>query len=221
MKTVSKPPRPFILDQNDHLKLIGAIAIALPLLLYLQAKLICHCGLQESISHYYYTVSGDLFVGMMCAIGTFMILYRGYEGKDQIATNIAGFFAMAIALFPTSNNTDIACKIFEYPDNTYRVIFHYGSAAALFLILAYMCLFIFTLSDKEVIDQTENKKYRNRFYRLFGIVIIFCVISIFLFNKIPAINHVFPDNYTFWAEWTATYSFGIAWLMKGGIILKD
>lgn len=219
MISPTKTPRTFYLDQNEHLKLIGYIAILLPFIVLVAASLICGCSIQESISHYYYTISGDLFVGLLCAIGTFMVLYRGYEKQDRIAASLAGIFAFGVALFPTDMNTDVTCNILgTYPINDTRSKFHYLSAALLFISLAYMCLFIFTKSNKSVEERTKEKNYRNTLYRFFGILIILCILIIFLGKNNPEFKEY---NLVFWLEWIATYSFGIAWLIKGGVLLKD
>ncbi len=185
--------------------------------------MICDCAIQESISHYYYTVSGDLFVGLLCAIGTFMVLYKGYERKDQIAASMAGFCAFGVALFPTSNNIDKHCSNFDYPLNPERVFIHYFFAAALFSTLAYMCFFLFTKSDKSEKHRTKMKTIRNRTYRFFGTIILISMVAILLKEKWPWFSKKVAAwiQFTFWFEWFATYSFGIAWLIKGGIILKD
>ena len=39
----------------------------------------------ESISSYYHSVMRDIFVGSLCAVGTFLISYRGYDKRDNRA----------------------------------------------------------------------------------------------------------------------------------------
>lgn len=219
MISVTKTASAFYLGPSSHLKLVGYIAILLPLIVSANASIVCSCSIQESISHYYYTISGDLFVGMLCAIGTFMVLYKGYDKTDRIASTSAGIFAFGVALFPTDMNRDAACNILgTYPINSTRALAHYGFAAALFVTLAYMCLFLFTKSDKTPQSRTKAKTYRNSLYQFFGVLIVLCILIIFLGKDNPEFSQY---KLVFWLEWIATYSFGIAWLIKGGVFLKD
>lgn len=54
-----------------------------------------------SLSGFYYTHMRNLFVGAMCAMGVFFAAYRGHDRWDSRLTNVAGFAALCIALFPT------------------------------------------------------------------------------------------------------------------------
>ena len=219
MISVTKTASAFYLSPTSHLKLVGYIAILLPLIVSANASIWCHCSIQESISHYYYTISGDLFVGMLCAIGTFMILYKGYDKTDRIASASAGIFAFGVALFPTDMNKDAACNILgTYPINDTRALAHYAFAAGLFGTLAYMCLFLFTKSNKAKHARTKAKTYRNSLYQFFGVLIILCILIIFIGKNNPEFTEY---KLVFWLEWIATYSFGIAWLIKGGVFLRD
>ncbi len=83
-------------------KAIGIIGILLPFVLVFGKILLERgLGIESSISAYYYTVMGDVFVGSLCAVGVFLLSYRGYERKDNIAGDIACIFAIGVALFPT------------------------------------------------------------------------------------------------------------------------
>lgn len=219
MISQTKTPRPLYIDQFDQLKLIGYLAILLPLIVLAAASLICGCKIQESISHYYYTIAGDLFVGILCAIGTFMVFYKGYDKNDRIAAMLAGIFAFGVALFPTDMNSDDNCNILKsYPESDARVMVHYIFAALLFCTLAIMCLFLFTRSDKPKALFSRNKKYQNGLYQFFGVLILLSILIIYLGrNNIEFRKY----NLTFWFEWVATYSFGIAWLIKGKVFLKN
>ena len=82
---------------------IGWIGILLPFTLMLGVLVIFRGNpVRISISMYYYTGMRDVLVGALCAIGLFLFFYRGYSKWDNWAGNIAGFFALGIALFPTN-----------------------------------------------------------------------------------------------------------------------
>ena len=82
---------------------VGWIGILLPLVLVLGTFLITgERAVLKTISLYYHTGMRDVFVGSICAIALFLFFYKGYDRWDNWACNIAGFFALGIALFPTS-----------------------------------------------------------------------------------------------------------------------
>jgi len=84
---------------------IGALAIALPLILALGHFLNSNVFMQPTVSHFYYVpVLSDIMVGTMCAVGGFLIAYRGYEWSDHITSTIAGLSVIGVALFGTNND---------------------------------------------------------------------------------------------------------------------
>src|SRR5712671_5197551 len=82
-------------------KAVGIIGIALPFVLAFGKILLDGPGIQSSVSAYYYTGMRDVFVGSLCAIAVFLMSYRGYERKDDIAGDLACVFALGVALLPT------------------------------------------------------------------------------------------------------------------------
>ncbi len=75
-------------------KWIGILGILLPLILVTGSFLIDNCReIQDSISAYYFTRMRDVFVGMVSAIGLFLMTYKGYGKTDTIASNLGGVFA--------------------------------------------------------------------------------------------------------------------------------
>lgn len=197
---------------------IGWLGMLLPAALLL-CELAFNCQQwQPSISHYYYTVSGNLFVGLLCAVGLFLISYKGFSALDDRATNFAGFCAFGIALFPTNMWGDTECEVLTYADNVYRNIIHYACATFFFLTLAYISYFLFTRSKN---GKTRRKEKRNMLYRACGLLMAICIILIPICANDWLLGTWFPDNLTFWLEWAALLSFGTSWLVKGEIILKD
>src|SRR5262245_5003850 len=83
-------------------KAIGLLGACLPFVLAIGLFVLDGKGLQGSISGYYHTEMRDVFVGILCAIGVFLLSYRGYESEDRIAGNLACAFAIGTALFPTT-----------------------------------------------------------------------------------------------------------------------
>ncbi len=60
-------------------KAIGLLGIALPFVLALGAVFCSRTEIQSSVSSYYHTSMGDVFVGILFVIGFFLLSYRGYE----------------------------------------------------------------------------------------------------------------------------------------------
>lgn len=201
-------------------KAVGILGITLPLTLIIGSRFIGKCDLiQHSISHYYYTIMGDVFVGTLCAFGIFLITYKGYTKTDNVASNLAGLFAICIALFPTYENSDFQCCIYNLPINDFRTGVHYGSAALFFIALAFMSFFLFTKSSG---DKTPQKIIRNRIYRICAIVIVMSIILIFMYHNITSIQNKFSEyQVVFWLESIALFAFGFSWLVKGEALFKD
>jgi hypothetical protein len=187
---------------------VGWIGILLPFILMLGVILLFNGkGVLITISQYYYTGMRDVMVGSLCAIALFLFFYKGYDRLDDIAGNLAGFFALGVALFPTveSGPNDLAGKI------------HFVCAALFFITLSAFSLFLFTRKDPK---PTPRKLIRNKIYIICGIVMVLCLAATLIFFRFFMKQH--PEStFVFWAETLALTSFGISWLTKGGTILPD
>lgn len=201
-------------------KVVGWLGMSLPPILLVGSLLLADCpGMQDSISHYYFTVTGDLFVGTLCAVSLFLFTYKGYNSKDNIFTNAAGLFALGVAFFATHDNSTDRCSIVEMDAPAWRPFVHYGSAALFFLTLAYISLFLFTKSKG---TKTPEKIKRNRIYRACALIMVACLLLI-------ALTHLLGwEQYNstwfkivFYLETIALWAFGFSWLTKGEFLLKD
>ena len=218
MTTQNKNPDPLLISYLTLRKAIGILGISIPAIMIAGTFIIGGCThIQNSISHYYYTVMGDVFVGFLISTGIFLICYKGYDLKDNIVSFLAGIFVLCIALFPTSQNEDAGCVIRTLSDVPLRVNVHYFSAALFYLTLAYMSLFLFTKSSG---NKTKQKIARNRVYVVCGIMIHVALLLIGLEDYIPGLKNAGLKP-TFWLEWVANFSYGVSWLIKGEFLLKD
>ena len=105
------PARGKVMDYQTLRSVIGGTVILLVPVVYIGNWLIfmghrwgCFYSPQwipGSLSGFYYTHMRNLFVGAMCAVGVFFVAYRGHDRWDDRLTNVAGFAAICIALFPT------------------------------------------------------------------------------------------------------------------------
>lgn len=218
---------PRLISYQTLRKTIGWLGILLPAAMIAGNAVFGHCyTIQSSVSHYYYTLTGNLFTGILCAVALFLIAYKGYNRLDQWASSLAGGFALLIALFPTDMETLAAagtdkasCVIFQLPANALRNAVHYGSAGLFFLTLAFISWFLFTKGD---VHPTAEKQARNRIYRICGVVILTCVLLIGAYGlwgeREDRISRLKP---VFFLEWIALLAFGTSWLTKGELFLKD
>lgn len=186
---------------------VGWIGIMLPFTLMLGVFLIFGGDFTlVTISQYYYSEMRDVLVGALCAIALFLFFYRGYNRLDDWLGNIAGFCALCVALFPTTESgpLDLSGTI------------HFISASIFFVILSVFSIFIFTRKGSSV---TPQKLHRNIIYIICGSVMLTCLIAILIYFYFSGNNQT--SCFVFWAETIALVAFGISWLTKGGTIHPD
>lgn len=58
-------------------------------------------GWQTSISSYYYTPAGPVFIAVMASVGVCLIALRGYTDAENVCLNLAGISAPMVAFVPT------------------------------------------------------------------------------------------------------------------------
>lgn len=208
--------RSLVLSYLTLRKAIGVLGISLPFVLSLGALLIFKVRVPETISDFYYTGMGDVFVGTLCAIGVFLLSYKGYEKEDDFAGDLACVFAIGVALFPTTPAGD--------PETLEKTIgaAHLVFAALFFFTLAYFSLCLFTKTDLTK-TPTPRKIRRNQVYKVCGYTIVASIVLIVLYAFLSEdIKDVLSTcNPVFWLESVAVVAFGMSWLIKGEAILRD
>ena len=195
-------------------KAIGIIGIALPFVLAIGKFLIEGPGIEESISNYYHTDMRDVFVGSLCAIAVFLMSYRGYERKDDIAGDLACVFVLGVALFPTTPEVNVTSG-----DEVIGAL-HLIFAAGFLLTLAYFSLVLFRKTDPTR-PPTTRKLQRNTIYTFCGYIILASIALIVIVSFLSSDSPVQRLDPVFWLESAAVVAFGISWLTKGEGILKD
>ena len=185
---------------------VGILGVLLPVLLAVGCIAIGTCtGIQDSISDYYGTEVGDIFVGILFVIGWFLFSYRGYERKDDIAGDLVCLFALGVALFPTTSQNELIRTA------------HFVSATLLFLVLSCFSLFLFTKTGGA---RTDEKKKRDGVYVTCGVIMLLCIVLI-------PLSYAFRDSAVaalkpvFWLEAFALWAFGVSWMTKGEMLWKD
>jgi hypothetical protein len=213
----SNDNQPLVISYLTIRKAIGFLGFFLPLILW-SGVWIWGNGthVQPSISDYYYTVMRNSFVGVLCAVALFLFAYRGYEKLDRITGYLGSIFALGVAFFPTSPDPTTVPP----PQSSAALIghFHLVFAGLFFATLIFFSLFLFTRSHSNK-RMTGMKKVRNTVYYVCGSIMLACVLAIGLYILLGPENN--EMNVVFWGESIALMAFGVSWLVKGEIILKD
>lgn len=213
---------PRLISFNTLRKSIGWLSILLPPAMLTGNYLLGDCSnIQESLSDYYYTITGNLLVGMLCAMALFLISYKGYPGDrlDGWLTTIAGLLALGAAFIPTNEPLMNGCAVIHLPWNDTRSLTHNLLASVLFIDLALISLFLFTKGRGA---PTPQKQKRNRVYKICGYIILFVIILVPIYNRlVKSYPELGVYKMVFWLEWVAMTAFGVSWLVKGGLLLRD
>jgi hypothetical protein len=220
-------------------KAIGIIGLLLPIVLifgkifYFQDP-----GIQDSISGYYYTDMRDVLVGSLCAIGVFLLSYKGYDAPggprrrrllgrstDFLASTVAGIGAIGVALFPTQNNSATLEQLTSH--KLYAGI-HVLSAALFFILLAYILIWRFTDHGpaKDQSSSEEERHMNERSWQLCDVIYVVCGCLILLSIALIGVFWLIPGGIFDWQyavlafETLAIYAFSVAWFLKGSDRLK-
>lgn len=236
---MSKPDTYATTDTSDarvlsHLavrRLLGVLGLALPVLLYAHARTVG--AMQPSISDFYHTAMGDILVGILCAIGVFLISYKGYpraDGEtlsDQWVATAAGLGAIGVALFPVAPPGGATCPAGQISGLTFHwcgwVWLHFASAALFFVCLALFALVLFPKGHRHPDGRVDWTVRENRIYLACGLAIVLSLLALGVYAVLKftgssgeaALNSV---NYVFWWETVGVIAFGISWLVKGATL---
>lgn len=210
--------------QYRLMRVIGILGLALPFLLYFG-----YGKLLPSMSHYYYSSSGIFFIGVLFGFSLVLFSYRGYPKSDKekvsddFITKLASIFALLAVLFPTECGGELLKEgkiifcgnsyLFGYCENTIKNIIHLGSASLFLITLGYMCVFRFTLSNRDSLSIRQLYKWCGIAVWFFVVLMVF----LFLLYDKQLRSNTITYAYIFWLETFAVWAFGIAWLVKGKI----
>lgn len=220
------PNKSLVISYLTLRKAVGMLGMALPFLLtfgyfFFERE----CTFPPSISHFYYTDLGNLFVGTLCAVSLFLFSYNGHDRGDMIAAKIAGLFALLVALFPTDfgGYAEMVCSRMVDGENKVANLLHYISATILFSTFAFFSLVQFTKTNKRG-PMAGPKRTRNLIYKVCGWVIVTCIAGIAVVGLLispEAYQQLKPFKPTFVLETIALWAFGFSWLIKGETFFRD
>lgn len=212
--------KPQLINADKIILGIGILAFTLPFIVWLLAYPSPPClenGMLHSISAYYHTNARDVLVGMICALSFCFMAYNGYSTVDKIASKIAAFSALGVALIPTSIlKGEYDC--IPSDGSCIREYIHLGCAVILLLTMAFFSIKIFT--HREGGDTIAPRKLF--FYRFWGYSILvflglIALYILFLKEAFPILASCYP---IFWLESACLFSFAFSWFLKSGMFDK-
>jgi hypothetical protein len=188
---------------------LAVIGITLPIAVLVAGGVLHSVWWEPSISAYYHTkpkllwfTTRDIFVGGLLAAAACLYLYKGYSNKENVVLNLAGIFALLVALLPTAapgQPSDLVSKL------------HGTSAVSFFLCIAYVSLV--RSRDTLSLVATEKRRKYERLYMATGLAMIAspaaAVALSFLLEPHSQVSRI-----VFLVETFAIWSFSAYWIVK-------
>jgi hypothetical protein len=179
---------------------LAILAIALPIILW-GGGAIWDIPFQPTMSDYYNATADDgktmrdWFVGILWAIGIFMILYRGRDSKENWILNVAGVLSVLVAMCPTDSGEQ---------DFTFH---------GLFAVSLFICMAISVWAAKDSLMKLENAMCGSFFMKLYRVLAVLMALApIIAWLLASGVGRLY--NYTFIAEALGVGVFAIYWLAK-------
>ncbi|MFD1875451.1 hypothetical protein [Hymenobacter bucti] len=181
--------------------------------------------IESSISEYYYTTNGDVFVVLLSVLGVFLLTYNGYSVAERALTILAAICSIGVAFSPTATeegNSMSIHKIYKQVPEWFGIERHVVLAATFFLCIALISLIYFPKTNQAHLISYDGKKTskakRNTVYKICGWVILLMMLLLIInFVKKP-----FPTiPVTFILEAIALEAFGFSWITKGQTLWHD
>lgn len=181
------------------------IALAFPVVLWIGGWAFHGWSLLDSMSAYYWEpiekgkegVDAPMrvwFVGLLFALGTCLFLYKGYTRLEEWLLNVAGIFAIGVALFPRC--WEIACPGWGL---------HYIFAVGFFSILAVVALLHGAYAWGLLRNGRCSQRLEDR-QKLYATLYLF---SAFTMPIVPALAwKIFG---AFWGEFAGILAFCFFW----------
>jgi hypothetical protein len=164
-------------------------------------------SLQSSLSAYYYTSAGNIFVGALVAFGVFLVTYRYGRWENRVSDG-AGVCALLVGLCPTTPDAPT-------PAQHAVGIVHLVAAILFFAGMAVFCLFLFPRDPDRPLAENTVPPGRARFFRVCGVVVVVSIVwAVVVFFALDEATQE-ATRYLLWPESLAVITFALAWLVKG------
>lgn len=201
----------------DSRKLLTFIGIAFPWVLVIGNDF----ELLASISANYHSGMRDIFVGILFAVGTMLVAYKGYSREEDMALNVAGAMAVCVAVFPTlcdidaSQVTVCSSGAFAWLGEGANNWLHRITALVFFAGIAYVCWF----RRNDTLLQLDDEVARSKFEKAYLVLAIALVVVPLL---VAAVHFIKPlQGLVFWLEVTSMVVFSLYWYVKGKEIRRS
>jgi hypothetical protein len=185
---------------------IGVLGVSLPVIVVFVDKLAFHGEPfpRGSISAYYYSGMRDVLVGILSAIGVFLVTYKISERNlDNTASLAAGVAAGLVALFPTSRPNGSTLPLTPLQDllgeQTVKWI-HFGAGAAFIGLLAVLSYYF----------GVRSRGFWRWFHWTCAFVMLLAVVWMIVTLSVGA-----PHRALLYGEWACAWAFGASWFAKG------
>ena len=191
--------------QRQGMALLGAL---FPIAFLLSSYLFGRTDFQTSISAYYWTLDleRNFFVGVLCAIGVFFLLYKGYSTFEDRVLDLAGISAVGIAFVPMVRDSDCASAG--------------TSAHGMFAVLFFACIslicILMSYSSQIAREDPERAKQFRPWYMACSAVMIGSVAVAVLSRLLPtdSAQWLCEHGILFWVEAFAVWAFSAFWFLK-------
>lgn len=176
---------------------IGFVALLVPVTLPLVGGYDGH----YSISYFYHVEeTRDLFVGLLWAVGVFLILYQGLSRWENLTLSAGGLFLILVAMVPTGT---------DQCDDT---MFSWHAA---FAVLFFACLFIVAIFfAKRRLDFILWPPLRARFERAYNLAGCLMISLPLLAYAVHLLEGGDCGHVIYWIEFAAIVSFSSYWFVK-------
>jgi hypothetical protein len=178
---------------------MATIAVVLPFFLLIVDPWVSSAPQPDSISGYYHTPLGNVFVGALVTTGTFMFLYKIFTPLENWLLNFAGISAILVALLP--------CAV---PDGGQAAAYTFPFWHAVFAIITFVSIGLVAIlcANQTVGLLPEGKRKIFRIlYRTIGVLMIVLPGLVGLFDAVGWVN-------LFWVESAGLWVFGAYWIVK-------
>ncbi|MFK8101252.1 MAG: hypothetical protein AB8G15_01960 [Saprospiraceae bacterium] len=196
---------------------IAVLGLSLPILLVLLGWFL-NVDFQNSLSAYFHADSAGhflrtFFVGNLFAIGVSLYLYKGYSNRENIALNLAGIFAIGVAVFPMTWRDEAGETLYQgielFSIGQSAVSLHGVCAVLMFLCIAYVC--IWCASDTlALLKEEKRRKLYKKLYKSFGVAMIALPVGASLLAMVFRVS----DKTIFIVETVGIVTFAAYWWTK-------
>jgi hypothetical protein len=187
---------------------MALLAALFPVAFLFSSFVLHRTAFQASISAYYWTLDPErnIFVGVLCAVAVFLILYRGYSWREDRILDLAGSSAAGIAFFPIDRVGGCAAS---------GLSAHGVFAVVFFACIAYVCVFMSENSLRQIQDAVRRAKFRAAYRWCSGVMIASIVVAIASrFLPSGLVQTLCEHGAVFWLEAAAIWAFSAFWYLK-------